>query len=296
MLFLQEVKIASKDQKSQDAVSAAVNAHVSEEEDARGPLYKAHFVLPEDPNNAQGLRGSGKVYGVCSILRCDLWNRYDINVRTVNWDRQGRISVVELRSKSNSTKLAVFNIYAVNGTDIAYRDPETGAVKGTRHDRKREVHRLLMLECKQLELEGWDILLGGDMNVAPDVRDGHPTLRTFPQQHVVNRKDFHEKLLEGNDKGTSDMEGQGLKGVDIWRKMHGDERRYTYFSRGKEWGMSCDRVDCFIAGRRGWKKGCVRACGIMDSEAERGTSDHVPIWMDFEIKGEREGVVAGAES
>jgi exonuclease III len=288
MLFLQEVKIANKDTRTQNTVRAAVNAHVPEEEDAKGPLYKAHFVLPEDPNNARSLRGSGKVYGVCSILRRDLKDRYNINVRTVDWDKQGRISVVELRSKSDSSKLVVFNIYAVNGTDIPYRDAESGAVKGTRHDRKREVHRLLMQECKQLEKEGWDILFGGDMNVAPDARDGHPTLRTFPQQHVVNRADFLSKLLGSNDEEISDTETNGLNGVDVWRRMHGDQRRYTYFSRGREWGASCDRVDYFIVGRRAWEKGCIKACGIMDSEADRGTSDHVPIWVDFNIKGKQE--------
>jgi exonuclease III len=284
MLFLQEVKIASKDTKTQDAVKSAVNSRTPSElgtADAKGPLYEAHFVLPDDPYNARGLRGSGKVYGVCSILRKDLSDKYDINIRTVDWDREGRITVVEVKSKSDSSKLAVFNIYAVNGTDNPYRDPATGAVKGTRHDRKLEVHRLLMQECKDLEKEGWDVLLGGDMNVALDARDGHPKLRTFPQQHDANRVDFHNKLLEGED----GAETGGLKGVDVWRKMHGEERRYTYFSRGREWGTSCDRVDYFIAGRS-WEKGCIRACGIMDSEAERGPSDHVPIWVDFELQND----------
>jgi hypothetical protein len=84
------------------------------------------------------------------------------------------------------------------------------------------------------------------MNVALDARDGYPKLRTLPQQHVANRADFHDKLLEGGD----DAETEGLKGVDVWRKMHGVEWRYTYFSRGREWGTSCDRVDYFIANRR----------------------------------------------
>jgi exonuclease III len=279
MLFLQEVKIASQDAKTQDAVKAAVNARTPSElntRDVKGPLYEAHFTLPNDAYNARGLRGSRKIYGVCSILRQDLRSKYDIHVRTVQWDREGRVSVVEVRSRGGAAKLAVFNIYAVNGTDVAYRDSATGAVRGTRHDRKRDFHRLLMQECKDLEKEGWDILLGGDINVAPDARDGFPKLRTFPQQHVLSRADFHEKFLGGKD--------EGLKGVDVWREMHGDERRYTYFSRGREWGVGCDRVDYFVAGKGVWEKGCVRACGIMDSEAERGSSDHVPIWVDFELK------------
>jgi exonuclease III len=278
ILFLQEVKIATKDLKTQDAVKTAVNSRLPSElgSGAGGPRYEAHFTLPNDPYNARGLRGSGKVYGVCSILRSDLRDKFGVSVRTVDWDNEGRISVVEL--KSDRAKLAVFNIYAVNGTDNPYRDPKAGLNRGTRHDRKLEVHRLLMQECVGLEQAGWEVLLAGDMNVAPDARDGHPKLRTFPQQHVVNRSDFHEKLLDGGKKTS-----HGLNGVDIWRGMHGEERKYTYFSRGREWGTSCDRVDYFIAGRRAWDKGYIKDCGILDSPEERGPSDHVPIWADIEL-------------
>lgn len=278
ILFLQEVKIATKDSKTQDAVRTAINArHVSESTTVGlGPLYEAHFTLPNDPYNARGMRGNGKVYGVCSILRSDLHKRYKVHVRTVDWDKEGRISVIELTAPSG--KVAIFNIYAVNGTDNPYRDPNTGAVRGTRHDRKLEVHRLLMQECKDLEKAGYDILLGGDMNVAPDARDGHPKLRTFPKQHVMNRADFHERLLESKDGKT-----EGLNGVDVWRKMHGEDRRYTWFSRTKEWGTSCDRVDYFVAGRRAWENGMIKASGVLDSKAERGLSDHCPIWVDVTI-------------
>jgi exonuclease III len=117
VLFLQEVKIATKDIKTQDAVKAAVNSILPLEVSSgdKGPMYEAHFTLPNDPYNARGLRGSGKVYGVCSILRTDLRQRYEVNVRTVDWDKEGRVSVVEL--VTNSRKLAIFNIYAVNGTE-----------------------------------------------------------------------------------------------------------------------------------------------------------------------------------
>lgn len=145
-----------------------------------------------------------------------------------------------------------------------------------------------MQECLELEAAGWNILLAGDMNVAPDARDGYPKLRTFPQQHALNRADFHRKLLEGTDKNGN---VSGLMGVDVWRKMHGDERRYTYYSRGRRSGTSCDRVDYAIAGRRAWEMRMVRASGIMDSEEERGPSDHCPIWVDVclgPVNGEEE--------
>lgn len=238
-------------------------------------MYEAHFTLPNDPYNARGLRGSGKVYGVCSILRKDLRERYDVNVRTVDWDNEGRISVVELIARDK--KLAVFNIYAVNGTENPYRDPKTGIEKGTRHDRKLMFHTLLKEECQALEKRGWHVLLGGDMNVAPDARDGFPKLRSRPEQHVRNRRHFHEKILAGLCGGESST---GLNGVDIWREMHGEDRRYTYYPRGREWGTSCDRVDYFVAGRSTWDSNMIKACGILDSEAERGPSDHVPIWVD----------------
>ncbi|CAI9625278.1 dnase i-like protein [Alternaria burnsii] len=144
-------------------------------------------------------------------------------MRTVDWDKEGRIHIVEVKSRTSEAKLAIFNICAVNGTGNAYSDPSTGDRIGTRHDRKRKFHTLLMRECKELETQGWDVLLAGDMNVALDERDGHPKLRIFPQAHFINRADFHSKLLNGNGKGKND----GFGGVDVWRKMHEEERRYT---------------------------------------------------------------------
>lgn len=279
ILFLQEVKIASKDTKTQDLVKAAVNAKRLSETDNSGPTYETHFTLPNDPHNARGLRGSGKLYGVCSILRTDLHKTYHVTIRTVSWDNEGRISIVQLTGKS--TKLAIFNIYAVNGTSNPYRDPNTGAVTGTRHDRKLQFHRHLLQECRDLEAEGWNVLLAGDMNVAPDARDGYPKLRTFPKQHAINRADFRDRLLAG----------EGLNGVDVWREMHGDERRFTYYPRGREWGTSCDRVDYVVAGRSTWEKGVVEASGILNSEGERGPSDHCPVWVDVGLEGKDEGGV-----
>ncbi|EMD64098.1 hypothetical protein COCSADRAFT_181270 [Bipolaris sorokiniana ND90Pr] len=234
ILFLQEVKIASKDTKTQDAVRTAINSPLLSETSsntAKGPLYDAYFTLPTDPHNARDPRGSRKVYGVGSILRRDLTNTYTGTVRTVDWDREGRVSIVELTCRATLSKLAIFNIYAVNSTDCLYRDKRSGVVQGTRHDRKREFHRLLMNECKGLEEKDWDVLLAGDMNVAPDERDGYPKLWVFPRDHVVNRANFHDMLLEKSDEEKKTV---GLNGIDIWRKMHEQERRYTYYPRNRE--------------------------------------------------------------
>ncbi|KAF2875943.1 Endonuclease/exonuclease/phosphatase [Massariosphaeria phaeospora] len=260
ILFLQEVKIASSDKKIQQAVQHVINAQNCSV-GSRGPSYTAHFTLPTDPHNARGLGGSGKLYGVCSIVRSDISSLYKANVRTIDWDKEGRFSVVELTLPS--TKTAIFNVYAVNGTDNPYRDPSTGA------------------NVWSLKKRGWHVLLAGDYNVAPDARDGYPKLRTFPKQHVTNRADFLKKFFgRGGDAEVEDV----FEGVDIWREMHGDERRYTYFPRGRDWGSSCDRVDYVITGKRTWDRGMVKRCGILDSEVERGPSDHVPIWVDIDFE------------
>ncbi|KAF2186440.1 exodeoxyribonuclease III [Zopfia rhizophila CBS 207.26] len=276
VFFLQEVKIASSDAKTQDAVRIAVNIPLPSEnllEERQGPKYDVHFTLPRDHYNARGFRGNGKVYGVCSIIRSDFAASHVSKVRTVDWDQEGRVSVTEI---SSPIKLALFNIYAVNGTENPYRDPETGVVVGTRHDRKLAFHKLLMEECLRMEREGQRVFLAGDFNVAPDARDGFPKLRTFPQQHALNRADFNKKFF-----AKTVEDGEGMEGVDIWREMHGDERKYSYFPRSREWGSSCDRVDYVIAGKTVWDAGLVKACGILDSEGERGPSDHVPIWVEL---------------
>ncbi|KAK7178850.1 DNase I-like protein [Paraphaeosphaeria sporulosa] len=293
ILFLQEVKIAAKDLKTQDAVQTAVNASLPAEtsELGPGPRYEAHFTLPRDPHNARGSRGTGKVYGVCSIVRADVAKKLAATVRTVDWDTEGRVSVVELHSPS--TKLALFNIYAINGTDAPYRDPATGVLRGTRHERKLAFHRFLMEECLEMEQDGWDVFLAGDMNVAPAAIDGFPRLRTFPHQHVVNRADFNARFLDTSKKKQG--EGKVFEGIDVWRRMNEGVKRYTWFPRGRQWGSSCDRVDYIVVGESIWDRGMVRGAGILDSEAERGPSDHVPIWADIGLSGvDEEGNGKGA--
>ena len=50
--------------------------------------------------------------------------------------------------------------------------PQTGAIVGMRHDRKREVHRLLQQECQTMMQQGWEIMIAGDVNVARSRLDG----------------------------------------------------------------------------------------------------------------------------
>jgi len=91
------------------------------------PSYNVHLSLPRDRHNARGF--GGKVYGVCTLARYDLPESGCIGeVETVGWDLEGRVLVYKLPTRN----LAVINVYAVNGTENDYHDPDTGEVAGTR--------------------------------------------------------------------------------------------------------------------------------------------------------------------
>ncbi|KAK6845690.1 hypothetical protein PG995_015800 [Apiospora arundinis] len=352
VLFLQEVKIKPGDEKTQNAVKVAVNDALRSERkrvgmksrDAAtlkdsshqmiladgGPDYDVFFNLPADPHNAKGF--GGKVYGMAAITRRDSMRSHVKKVRDVAWDREGRVQVIETghiyfpldevgrpnnsNNSSSSHKLAIFNIYAVNGTTNAYKSTYTGAPAGTRHDRKLAFHADLLREARALESWGYQVIIAGDLNVAPGERDGHPNLWTFPAQHVQNRVDFNDKFLSsskcvdiapneasykrtevtgdtpattlGTSLGNTDGDNNnnmvhGLNGIDTFRYIHGSERRYTYHPRGRAWGSSCDRVDLILASRA--LEDSITNAGICDSPRDRGPSDHCPVWV--EIGGRR---------
>ena len=263
VVFLQEIKIAHTDTKTKLAVEAAVNKSVGSQE--TGPHYAVHFCLPRDRFNARGLAGSGKVYGVAAIIRQDFSIHHKARLREVDWDEEGRVIVIETTDSSEFGKLAMLGIYAVNGTMNPWRDSRTGGLMGTRHDKKRLFHRKLLEECLRLEKDGFGVILAGDMNIARDRRDGYPNLR-LGTEHVKNRADFETKFFHGED---------GMKAIDTFRELHGDERRFTYHPRGVEWGSSCDRVDLIMVSRS--LKERLVVADILDSPQERGPSDHAPL-------------------
>jgi hypothetical protein len=86
IVFLQEVKINKADVKTQNAVAKACNTRLDSND--LGPDYQVHFTLPSDRHNARGF--GGKVYGVCSIIRCDFVDLRVSRVRDVDWDVEGR--------------------------------------------------------------------------------------------------------------------------------------------------------------------------------------------------------------
>ena len=229
VLCLQEVKINPDDSATKRAVEKVVRCPTPNP--FTEPDYQAFFVLPCDPHNARGF--GRKVYGVCTIVRSDFLAGAKAKTRTVDWDLEGRFSIIETEATARLPKLSIWNIYAVNGTNNPYKDPVTGEVTGTRHDRKLAVHKLILKECLRLETEGYQVILAGDINIARSAIDGFPNLRTFPEQHSRNRADFNEKFFQDE---------KGLRALDTFRHLHPQQRGYTYYPRGGVFGLSCDRV------------------------------------------------------
>lgn len=281
LLFLQEVKINPDDATTIRAVQQAVRRQPIEPLDA--PDYDAHFCLPSDKHNARGF--GRKIYGVCTIVRKDFAEQFVERVRPVSWDLEGRILVVETKARGILPKLAIVNIYAVNGTDHPYKDPVTGDVVGTRHDRKLQVHALLQKECRELEAAGACVIVAGDLNIARAPIDGFPNLRTFPKQHCLNRADFEARFLSPNKTAANEAsereDAASLEMIDTFRHLHPDQKSYTYYPRTRTFGESCDRVDLILISKKLGAR-LVRA-GMHETIAERGPSDHVPLYayLDF---------------
>lgn len=275
---LQEVKINRDDRATQHKVDVAANAGNGPGE----PTYTTHFSLPRDKYNATGF--GGKVHGVATLVRDD-WAKHIQVMRRPDWDLEGRVLIVEL-----AQKMAVVNGYWPNGTDNPYKDPVTGIVTGTRHEHKLRFHRHMLDESLDLERRGFLVVLIGDVNVARSSLDGHPNLRTSPPQHVKNRYDFNQKFFDSP---------QGFQGIDVFRHLHGRKQKYTYHPRGVGWGSSCDRVDNIVvsralfpspdahpgAGGRSSRPSSphVVATDILDNPADRGHSDHVPLFVTISL-------------
>ena len=275
ILCLQEVKIALPDTKTQASVRRVVNTPLdsNDENSSSRHLYDAHFGLPRDRHNATGF--GGKVYGVCTLIRRDVPEPV---TKTVEWDLEGRVLLVEIPTR----RVTVVNVYAVNGTTNDYRDPATGKVIGDRHDRKRIFHSLLRDEVRRYEDKGWDVVIAGDINISRSHIDSFPQLR-MGEEHVRNRADFEEKFIKDLDM------------LDTFRLVHGQQRKFTYRPRNKPWGAGGDRVDMILVTKGMGAQGRIREAGILDSEEERGPSDHVPLFMGLDTGGiERVDGVCGS--
>ena len=268
VVCLQEVKINPQDSSTIKALERAAN--VSGKQDS-GPAYTAYFSLPRDKYNATGF--DRKVHGVYTLIRSSLLP--SSVTREVDWDLEGRVLITEFPK----LKVAVINGYWVNGTTNPYRSPETGEVVGTRHDRKRKFHALMLDEVKSYEGKGYHVILIGDMNIAPSPIDGYPN-RRLGHEHVQNRKDFNDKFL------LAHWKIDGMRGIDTFRHFHGGLRKYTYHGEpAEEWGDKCDRVDLGIVSRSLVEsvRGALIGADIWDTVEERGGSDHVPLSIVLDI-------------
>lgn len=314
VLFLQELKISPLDEKTPASLLSAINKSTGPQDSLSSRTrYTVNLNLPRDKHNARGF--GGKLYGVGTLLREDFASQHVADIRHAEWDLEGRVTIVELQSTARDTTsstiealdddsnpsqhhrrpLALLNVYAVNGTTAPYRSPDTGKPAGTRHDHKLAFHARLRDECLDLERRGFSVVVAGDVNIARGRLDGHPNLRTFPRQHCVNRVDFNSKFFGEEDNVRAEAylgeqprgrEGDEARfdGVDVFRALKGPQRRYTYHPRGgDEWGSSCDRVDFIIVSKTLYDSGRVVGTDILDTPQERGTSDHVPLWVDLDM-------------
>ncbi|KAJ9103765.1 hypothetical protein QFC21_002227 [Naganishia friedmannii] len=203
----------------------------------------------------------GKNFGVVTYVRDDV---KVLSTREVDWDKEGRVVVTELDG------VAIYNVYALNGSEFPWNDPQTGKSRGTRNERKREFNRLLMEDVtRQRENPRTPhIILIGDFNISLAPADCFPRLRTeYP--HNLARQEFNEKIM------------QGMQVVDIWRKVHGPEARgYSWFAIGKPHRSDAARVDYALVS----EDAVDRVKSIEYLEKDQGGSDHCPLILKYNLK------------
>jgi exodeoxyribonuclease III len=203
VMCLQELRIRRQDA---DAVAALEGAL---------PGYCCYHSLPRDARNVT-FRG-GRAYGVATFVR----GRWRAEVPA--WDLEGRVVVVRKR------RLAIVNVYAVNGTAKPYYD-ESGRVAGDRHELKRRFQASIMELGRELRREG-GVIMAGDWNVSRTPQDTYPRLRT-EEPHARARAELNARIV-----------ADGF--LDIWRERHPEERAYTWFNRRAR-GLDAARVDYIL--------------------------------------------------
>ncbi|KAI0452449.1 DNase I-like protein [Xylaria acuta] len=247
ILCLQEVKIKRGDERTMDTVRAAGGETLQDS----GPVSDVHFNLPRDPHNVKGF--GGKIYGVTTMVQRSFARAHIETVRDAAWDKEAEYKIIETRdlafphlniaSTPSSWPSSAF--YAANGTSRPYRPAPPRRLRRRHVPRPetRAVHfELLLREAMRLEGRGFAVM-------------------------VCRRRD--------DDRGGL----VGFNGIDTFRSVHGGERRYSYYPRGRDWGSSCDRVDLIIAFRALGR--LLLDAGICDNSRDRGPSDHCPVWAEF---------------
>jgi len=243
VLCLQEVRVRPRD----DAVVAQMRDAL--------PGYDCHFSLNRDPYNGR-FRG-GRTYGVATWLRVGL----HASALRYAWDVEGRVCVSGLPSQ----RLAIVNVYAVNGTARPHFDHDRGALHGDRHAFKQAFIARLGDEMRRLRAQGLRLLLIGDWNVSRTRLDTTPRLRT-EEPHATARRRFNEEFVDG----------LGL--VDVFRARHPEARAYTWFNRRARGGrLDAARVDFALVDPS--IEAAVTDVGIDQDPDARTGSDHAPLWV-----------------
>lgn len=247
VLCLQEVRVRRSDAELIARVRAAL------------PGHDCGVALCDDPRNAR-FRG-GRLYGVATYARDELGVQHS----GVQWDREGRVLVSLLARE----RLAIVNVYAVNGTFKPYFDHELGRLEGDRHGFKRRFNRRLMRMCQELRGLGLQLLLIGDWNISRSKLDTVPRLRTEPP-HAQARQEFNEEFIPG------------LELVDVFRQLHPSARSYTWFNRRAAPGrLDAARVDFALISSALMPH--VRDAGIWQAPELRFRSDHAPLYVDLAL-------------
>jgi exodeoxyribonuclease III len=244
IVCLQETRIRPRDGELVRAMERAL------------PGYACHYALCDDPRNVT-YRG-GRAYGVATYVK----RRFaPSRGRTLPWDREGRVVVVELAKK----KLAVVNVYAVNGTAKPYYDHELERMHGDRHAFKRRVNRLIMQEAQALAARKMRLVLVGDWNISRADIDTHPRLRT-EEPHARARRELNDEIIAALDV------------VDAFRALHPTARKYTWFNKSAR-RLDAARVDYALVSR----SLDVRVADIDETRAHRFGSDHAPLWIELAL-------------
>jgi exodeoxyribonuclease-3 len=233
VLCLQELRIRESDSSAITMLERAL------------PGYHCRYSLPSDSRNVT-FRG-GRMYGVATFVRGD-WRG-----QMPEWDLEGRVVVVR------RDRLAVVNVYAVNGTSKPYLDPE-GRIAGDRHELKRRFQANVMDLGRELRKHG-SVIMAGDWNVSMTAQDTHPRLRT-EEPHATARAELNARIA-----------AEGF--VDIWRKRHPTERAYTWFNRRAR-RLDAARVDYVLVSADLADR--VRSADIL---APLPSSDHAPVVVEL---------------
>lgn len=232
VLCLQEVKLRPRDTELVDKVRTLL------------PGYTAHLALCDDPRNVT-FRG-GRAYGVATFVRGDATSEHPA------WDREGRVLVTRVGD------LAIVNLYAVNGTDKPYVDPDTGLLDGDRHAFKRRFQERVVGLGATFER----CVIAGDWNVSQTALDVTPRLRT-EEPHATARRELAELFAK-----------HGF--VDVFRARHPEVRQYTWFARGRR---DHARVDYIVVSKALVDR--VAEARILDDKALRPRSDHAPLVVEL---------------